>query len=79
MQYEITDYAAIEFSRDFYEAVADGMPVDAAVTEARRAVSFSSNLEWATPVLYMRSKDARIFDIKKDHPQNNVPKNTVAT
>ena len=68
MHYEITDYAAIEFSRDFYEAVADGMPVDAAVTEVRRAVSFSSNLEWATPVLYMRSKDGRIFDIKKDHP-----------
>src|SRR3712207_4283142 len=35
MQYEITDEAAIEFSRDFYEAVADGLPVDAAVAEAR--------------------------------------------
>jgi len=65
MQYEITDEAAIEFSRDFYEAVADGMPVDAAVTEARRAVSFSSMLEWGTPVLYMRSRDGRIFDIEE--------------
>jgi len=71
MQYEITDDAAIEFSRDFYEAVADGMPVDAAVTEARRAVSFSSMLEWGTPVLYMRSKDGRIFDIK-ERPLNGV-------
>ena len=65
MQYEITDEAAIEFSRDFYEAVADGLPVDAAVAEARAAVSISSALEWGTPVLYMRSSDGRIFDIQQ--------------
>jgi hypothetical protein len=63
MQYEITDKAAIEFSRDFYDAVADGLPVDAAVTEARAAVSMDSMLEWGTPVLYMRSSDGRIFDV----------------
>jgi CHAT domain-containing protein len=63
MQYEITDAAAIEFSRSFYEAVADGLPVDAAVAEARTAVSMESMLEWGTPVLYMRSPDGRIFDI----------------
>ena len=57
MQYEITDGAAIEFSRDFYEALADSLPVDAAVTEARAAVSMDSMLEWGTPVLYMRSPD----------------------
>src|SRR5215203_6366268 len=63
MQYEITDSAAIEFSRDFYEALADSLPVDAAVTEARAAVSMDSMLEWGTPVLYMHSPDGRIFDI----------------
>ncbi|MDQ3912482.1 MAG: CHAT domain-containing protein [Actinomycetota bacterium] len=63
MQYEITDEAAIEFSRDFYEALADGLPVDTAVTEARTAVSMESTLEWGTPVLYMRSPDGRIFDM----------------
>jgi len=63
MQYEITDRAAIEFSRDFYEALADSLPVDAAVTEARAAVSMDSMLEWGTPVLYMHSPDGRIFDI----------------
>jgi hypothetical protein len=63
MQYEITDKAAIEFSRDFYEAVADGLPVDAAVTEALAAVSVDSMLEWGTPVLYMRSPDRRLFDV----------------
>ncbi|MBA3424853.1 MAG: CHAT domain-containing protein, partial [Rubrobacter sp.] len=65
MQYEITDKAAIEFSRDFYEAVADGLPIDAAVTEARAAVSMDSMLEWGTPVLYMRSPDGRLFEIQK--------------
>lgn len=63
MQYEITDRAAIEFSRDFYEALADSLPVDAAVTEARAAVSIDSMLEWATPVLYMHSPDGRVFDM----------------
>jgi hypothetical protein len=65
MQYEITDEAAIEFSRDFYEAVADGLPVDAAVAEARAAVSIRSALEWGTPVLFMRSSDGRVFDIQE--------------
>jgi uncharacterized membrane protein HdeD (DUF308 family) len=63
MQYEITDRAAIEFSRDFYEALADSLPVDAAVTEARAAVSMDSMLEWGTPVLYMHSPDGRVFDV----------------
>ena len=63
MQYEITDKAAIEFSRAFYDALADGLPVDAAVTEARAAVSMDSVLEWGTPVLYMHSPDGRVFDV----------------
>jgi hypothetical protein len=63
MQYQITDQAAIEFSSAFYESLADGLPVDAAVTEARVAVSMDSMLEWGTPVLYMRSPDGLLFDI----------------
>ncbi|MDZ7359838.1 MAG: CHAT domain-containing protein [candidate division KSB1 bacterium] len=35
IQYEITDRAAVEFSRSFYEALAEAMPVDAAVVEAQ--------------------------------------------
>jgi uncharacterized membrane protein HdeD (DUF308 family) len=63
MQYEITDKAAIEFSRAFYDAIADGLPVDAAVAEARTAIKMKSTLEWGTPVLYMRSSDGSIFDV----------------
>jgi CHAT domain-containing protein len=39
MQYSITDTAALAFSRAFYEALADSLPVDAVVSEARKAVS----------------------------------------
>jgi hypothetical protein len=70
MQYEITDRAAIEFARAFYRALANGLPVDAAVTEARMAVSFAieNTIEWGTPVLYMRSPDGVLFDIKGIKP-----------
>lgn len=63
MQYEITDRAAIELSRAFYEALADGMPVDAAVGEARKAISLdiANTIEWGTPVLYMRSPNGVLF------------------
>ncbi len=66
MQYQITDKAAIAFSRAFYHAVANGLPVDAAVAAARTAVSINNTLEWGTPVLYMRSPDGHLFDIKKE-------------
>jgi hypothetical protein len=63
MQFEITDDAAITFAHDFYTAVADGYPVDAAMVEARAAIfAQGNNIEWGTPVLYMRSPDGRIFN-----------------
>ena len=67
MQYAITDRAAVEFGRGFYEALADGLPVDAAVSDARQAVSLAvtNTVEWATPVLHMRAPDGRLFDITR--------------
>ena len=65
MQSEITDTAAITFSRGFYTAIASGDPIDAAVSEARMSIMESQNyLEWATPVLFMRSADGQIFDVE---------------
>ena len=65
MQYEITDRAAIEFSRTFYRALAYGLPIDAAVAAARAAVNIEvkNSLEWGTPVLYMRSPDGVLFEL----------------
>ncbi len=70
MQYEITDRAAIELARSFYEALADGLPVEAAVTDARQSISFAApqSVEWVTPVLYMRSPDGKLFDVQQAGP-----------
>jgi CHAT domain len=61
MQFEITDEAAIIFGRNFYEALADGLPVDAATNSARKAVFAASRTEWGTPVLYMRAPHGELF------------------
>ena len=64
MQFEIVETAAITFAQEFYGAVADGFPVDAAVSEARKAIFATGNdVEWGTPVLYMRTPKGVIFEI----------------
>lgn len=67
MQFEVTDQAAITFARDFYTAIADGYPVDAALAEARKAIySLGNDIEWGTPVLYMRAPDGKVFDVAQE-------------
>jgi hypothetical protein len=62
MQFEITDDAAITLSHEFYSALADGYAVDTALGEARKAIFAGGNeVEWGTPVLYMRSTSGRLF------------------
>jgi tetratricopeptide (TPR) repeat protein len=68
MQFEFSDDAAIEFAPALYGALAAGLPVDAAVSEARKAVYTVSPLEWATPVLYLRAADGQLFEITQDTP-----------
>ncbi|QDU23877.1 GNAT family N-acetyltransferase [Urbifossiella limnaea] len=65
MQYEISDKAAVKFSERFYQALADGLPVDAAVLQGRRAVAMSvrNSVEWGTPVLYTQCADGVLFGI----------------
>jgi hypothetical protein len=66
MQFPISDQAAIAFSRTFYERIAQGFPVDAAVTEGRKELYSSKQAEWATPVLYLRAKDGMLFTPSND-------------
>ena len=64
MQLEMTDESAILLSREFYTTLTDGYPIDTALSEARAAIYTDvSPLEWAIPVLYMRSEDGSIFQI----------------
>lgn len=64
MQFEITDDAAIAFSESLYTGLARGLPVDAALAPARRAIiGAMMATEFGTPVLFLRDGDARLFDI----------------
>ena len=64
MQFPINENSAVEFAYEFYGAIADGFPVDASISEARKAIFTTGNeTEWATPVLFMNSPDGRIFDL----------------
>lgn len=67
LQTVVADRCAIALARVFYQALADGYPVDLALVEARLAVlrethgDFDSP-DWAQPVLYVRSiEDADLF------------------
>jgi hypothetical protein len=62
MQFPISDTAARVFSEEFYRAIAENLPIDSAVSEARRAIANRlQNAEWATPALYMRSENGVLF------------------
>jgi streptogramin lyase len=64
MQMEITDEAAITFSSRLYTALAQGYPIDGALALARTAIFISDNdLEFGTPVLFLRSAQATLFDV----------------
>ncbi len=64
MQYAIPDNSAVNFSRALYKALADGWPLDAAVTEGRKAISARltpDDMDWGIPVLFMRSSDGVLW------------------
>jgi len=63
LQYVITDTAATKLTRNFYKALTDGFPVDAALNEARKAISNADKITWGAPVLYMRTPDGILFDL----------------
>jgi len=64
MQRPISDRAAIAFGRAFYRRLAAGDPVDSAVVEGRHGIRAedSGSGEWATPVLFLRLADGRLFE-----------------
>ena len=65
MQYEISDRAAVEFSRTFYDSLAEGEAVETAVADARKAIKMAleETVEWGTPVLHMRARDGMLFRV----------------
>jgi tetratricopeptide (TPR) repeat protein len=59
----VSDLAAVEFSRTFYQRLAEGDSIEAAVTEGRLAIQRSEPQDgaWATPALFLRSQDGVLF------------------
>ena len=62
MQFPISDEAAIIFAETFYKRIAQGLPVEQAMSEGRKGLLDRTGSEWATPVLYMRAANGDLFD-----------------
>jgi hypothetical protein len=74
MQFAIEDASARSFSQALYRALADGWPLDAAVTEGRKAISARlgpDDHDWGVPVLFMRAPDGIIW--RQGAPESNRP------
>ncbi|HSR53623.1 MAG TPA: CHAT domain-containing protein, partial [Acidobacteriota bacterium] len=76
MQFSISNPAAIAFSSAFYKTLAEGGQVDTAVANGRLAIlaERASSLEWITPVLFMRARNGRIFQVEGKTAQSEMPK-----
>jgi hypothetical protein len=65
MQYEVSNVTAQRFALEFYKRLAQNDPVDKAAQEGRRRISLAptgqNERDFATPVLFMRVKDGRLF------------------
>ncbi len=64
MQATLYDRSAIAFSTRFYESLALGQPIDAAVSAGRIAIfneSGPGERDWGVPVLYLRAESGVLF------------------
>jgi formylglycine-generating enzyme required for sulfatase activity len=65
MQFEISDVAGVSLAREFYAALSEGLPVQAALGEARKALALEKpeSMEWATPVIFTHLRGMRVFEV----------------
>ncbi len=60
MQYSVTDRSAADLEREFYAGVCTGLPLDLALTNARRALLANKEegiVDFGTPILYTEAPD----------------------
>ena len=75
MQFQVPEETTVAFSTEFYRALAEGQPIDACVTEGRRAVMNVSGLgraDWGIPVVYTRAQDGRLFEAPATTPMADI-------
>jgi hypothetical protein len=76
MQFTVPQEATRPFAGEFYRALAEGLPIDACVTEGRKAVMNETGLrnpDWGIPVVYTRAPDGKLFDLPVAKPQTGQP------
>ncbi len=70
MMQTVGDGTAAQLAGEFYESVAEGYPVDAALAEARKAIFLQDgDLSWGLPVLFSRSRDNRLIAAPEQETQ----------
>jgi len=65
-QFSSPDEVARAFNYEFYRTLAEAFPIDACVTEGRKAVMGEVGLDqidWASPVVYTRAPDGKLFEV----------------
>lgn len=66
MQSDIEDQLASILASEFYKSLSDGYPVDAALTEARKAIASNcKEVEWAIPALFIHTDNSLLFDVNR--------------
>jgi hypothetical protein len=61
MQNTVSFATARQLTSDFYSYLLERGVVDRAMNQARLLLFESGGTDWATPVLFMRLKDGRLF------------------
>ena len=65
MQFRVPDNIALQFTETLYWQIAEGTPLDKAVSEMRLSVSLGDSEDaqvlWGIPTLYMRAPDGQIW------------------
>ena len=71
MQFKVPERAARAFAVEFYRALVGAFPIDACVTEGRKAVMNTTGLDnpdWGIPVVYTRAPDGKLFELPPTTP-----------
>ena len=72
MQFKVPEESTTAFAGEFYAALAEGHPIDACVTEGRKAVMGATGLrrpDWGIPVVYTRAPDGVLFKLPETRGQ----------
>jgi hypothetical protein len=71
MQFTVPQEATRAFASEFYRTLAEGFPIDACVTEGRKAIIGTTGLrrpDWGIPVIYTRASDGKLFERPTTQP-----------